>query len=303
MEWLNYHHLLYFWTAAREGGVTAASRKLRLAQPTVSGQIKQLEDALGERLFVRRGRKLELTDVGRTVYRYADEIFGLGRELLDTVKGRPTGRPGRLSVGVSDALPKLIAHRILAPLLEGVEPPRLVVREETAERLVSALLAHELDVVLSDAPIGGAKVFHHALGESGVTLFACGKQAAKLRGRFPASLDGAELLLPAEGSALRRGLEGWFERLGVRPIVRGEFEDSALMKTFGQAGAGAFFTATSVEAEVSRQYDVKVCGRTEEVRERFWALTAERKIQHPLVLALTRAARASLAGGAIVEDS
>ena len=297
MEWLNYHHLLYFWTVAREGGVARAAEVLHLARPTVSGQVRALEVSLGQRLFARRGRGLVLTDVGQVAYRYADEIFGLGRELQDVVRGRAPGRPVRFAVGVADALPKLVAHRLLEPVRRLPEAVRLVCREGAPARLLADLALHELDLVLSDAPVpagAGVRAFHHALGESGLSFFAVPKLAARHRRGFPASLHGAPMLLPTEGAAVRRDLDGWFDALGVRPLVAGEFDDSALAKVFGQDGLGIFVAPTLIEAEIRRQFRVALVGRTDDVRERFFAISVERRLRHPAVLALTRAARATL---------
>lgn len=298
MEWLNYHHLLYFWTVVQEGGVSRASVKLRLAQPTVSGQVRALEDALGEKLFVRAGRKLALTEMGQLVYRYADEIFSIGRELQDAVKGRPTARPQRLSVGVADVVPKLIAYRLLEPALRLPEPVRLVCQEDSPERLLAQLSTHELDVVLSDAPAVATatpvKAYSHLLGECGTTVFGAPKLAAQLRPGFPRSLDGAPFLVPTENTSMRRALHGWLEEQGVRPRVVGEFKDSALLKVFGQAGAGVFAAPSAIETEVREQYGVHVVGRADGVRERFYAITVERRLRHPAVVALSRAARSEL---------
>jgi len=293
--WLNYHHLLYFHATAREGSVTAAAKKLRLAQPTLSGQIKQLEDVLGEPLFERRGRRLELTATGRVVYQYADEIFGLGQELVQAVRGRPSGRPLRLAVGVSDALPKLVVYRLLEPVLRLEGGARLDVRDGEVPALLAELGTHRLDLVLSDAPLpsgSGIKAYNHALGECGVTFFAEPSAAERLAPGFPASLDGARMLLPAPGSALRRGLDEWLDGLGVRPDVVGEIGDSALLKAFGQGGAGAIAAPTAVADEVARQYGLVAFGATEHVRERFWAISGERRIRHPAVGAVVTGARA-----------
>jgi LysR family transcriptional activator of nhaA len=291
MEWLNYHHLLYFWTVAREGGVARAAGKLGLAQPTVSAQVNALEDALGERLFDKQGRGLALTEVGRTVYQYADEIFALGRELLDTVKDRPTGRQGRLSVGVSDVVPKLVASRVIAPALAMKSPPRVFCREGKPDRLFADLAVHGLDLVLTDAPVPPGlrvKVFTCQVAESGVTFFAAKGVASKLAGRFPRLLDGAPMLLPSDTSALRRPLEQWLDARGLRPTVVAEFDDSALMKTFGESGAGVFAAPSMIEKEVRRQYEVAVVGRTTEVRERFYAVLAERKVTNAAVKEILR---------------
>jgi LysR family transcriptional activator of nhaA len=294
VEWLNYHHLLYFWVVAREGSIARATRVLRLAQPTISAQLRSLEGQLGERLFARQGRGLVLTEAGRTVYRYADEIFGLGRELVDVVKGRPAGRPARFTVGVADVVPKLVAHRLIEPALRLAGPLRLACREDHAERLLAALALHEVDLVLSDAPIPPAvrvRGFSHLLGECGVTVFAAPKLAAARRRGFPGSLDGAPFLLPVEATALRRALDAWFEERGMRAAVVGEFEDSALLKVFGQAGQGLFAGPAAIEREICDQYGVRVVGRIPELRERFYAISPERRIRHPAVAAITEAAR------------
>ncbi|MFN8065721.1 MAG: transcriptional activator NhaR [Vicinamibacterales bacterium] len=299
MEWLNYHHLLYFWTVVREGGVSRAAEKLRLAQPTVSAQVKLLEDTLGHPLFDRQGRRLVLTDTGRVVYRYADEIFGIGRELLETLKGRAPGRPLHLTVGVANAVPKLIVHRLLQPAFTGDQAIHLECREDSTEVLLAELATHELDVVISDVPPPPhvrVKVFGHALGESGTTFFAAGPMAAKLRKRFPHSLNDAPVLLPSQGTALRRALDQWFEAEDLHPRIVGEFDDSALMKAFGQAGTAAFPAPRVIEPEVMRQYRVQVVGHTEGVRERYYAISAERRLKHPGVLAITTAARNDLFG-------
>lgn len=299
MEWLNYHHLLYFWAVAREGSVTRASEQLHLAQPTVSGQLKALEEALGEKLFERSGRRLVLTDVGRVVFRYADEIFSLGRELQDTLKGRPTGRPIRFTVGVADAVPKLVAYRLLLPALSLPEPVHVVCRDGKPERLLAELSVHALDLVLSDAPVGAevkVKAYSHLLGETPVAFFGTEALAAAHHRGFPRSLDGAPVLLPTEGSSLRRSLDQWFDTEGLRPRVAGEIEDRALLKVFGQAGVGLFPAPVAIEAEVRAQFGVKLVGRVDAVKERFYALSAERKLKHPAVVAISRAARRKLFG-------
>jgi len=299
VERLNYHHLLYFWMVAREGTVARASEKLRLAQPTLSGQIHALEVALDEKLFERAGRKLRLTEMGRLVFRYADEIFSLGRELVDSVKGQPTGRPLRLAVGVADGLPKLVAYRLIEPALALPEPVRLVVHAQSTEKLLAALVLHELDVVLTDRLAGPGvrmRVFNHLLGDCGVTLFAAPKLAAKYRRRFPRALDGAPFLLPGEASTLRSAVEQWLERRRIRPRVVGEFDDSALIKVFGQAGGGIFAAPSIIESSVCRQYGVAVVGKMGDARERFYAISVERRLKHPAAIAITESARRSLFG-------
>jgi LysR family transcriptional activator of nhaA len=259
--------------------------------------LRALEDSLGEKLFERDGRRLVLTDVGRDVFRYADEIFSLGRELMDVVRGRPTGRPLRLLVGVADAVPKLVAYRLLEPALRLRDKVRIVCREDRSDRLLAELSLQALDLVVSDAPIGaGVKVraYNHLLGECGVTFFAAPHLAAAHRRRFPRSLDGAPMVLPTEHCMLRRSLNQWFDSEALRPVVVSEFEDSALLKVFGQAGVGIFPGPTAIEKEIRRQYRVAVVGRTESVRERFYAITPERKVRNPAVVAIAAAARQML---------
>jgi LysR family transcriptional activator of nhaA len=297
MEWLNYHHLLYFWTVARHGSISRATEELYLAQPTISAQLRALEESLGEKLFARTGRNITLTEMGQVVFRYADEIFSLGRELTDTLKGRSVGRPVRFTVGIADVLPKLIAYRLLQPALQLSDPIRMVCHEDKPDRLLAELAVHGLDLVLSDAPIGPmvkVRAFNHLLGESSVTIFGPAKLASKYRRGFPRSLDGAPMLLPTDTTALRRALDQWCETQGIRPFIVGEFEDRALLKVFGQSGAGLFPAPSVIEAEVRRQYGVQIVGRLEEVRERFYAISVERKLKHPAVVAISEAAQQHL---------
>jgi LysR family transcriptional activator of nhaA len=297
VEWLNYHHLLYFWTVVREGSVSKAAEKLRLSQPTVSAQVRMLEQALDERLFVRKGRTQMLTDVGRTVYRYADEIFGVGRELIATLKGRPSGRSMPLTVGVADAVPKLIVYRLLRPAIAQPDAVRLVCREDNAEQLVAQLATYTLDVVIANAPAPGylpIKVFNHLLGESDTSFFAPRPMAARLKRRFPASLTQAPMLMPTTNSPLRRALDEWFDAEGITPRIVGEFEDSALMQVFGQAGDCVFPAPSAIAHDVSRFLGVRAVGRLESVRERYFVISAERRLTHPGVLAITSAARDQL---------
>ncbi len=299
MEWLNYHHLLYFWLTAKTGSVTQASDELRLSQSTVSAQIRALERALDEKLFRKHGRRLLPTPMGQIVFQYAEEIFALGRELVDTVKDRPTGRPLRLNVGVADVLPKAVAHRLLAPALALDTPVRLVCTEAKPADLLAELALHRLDVVLADAPANptvAVRVFTHVLGECDVVLMAAPALAERHRRGFPGSLDGAPLLVPALGSAMRRGLDQWLEHHAIRAHVVGEFEDAALMQEFGAEGVGVFPIPSVVEREVGRRYGVRVVGRLTDVRERFYAISAERRLKHPAVIAISSAAKADLFG-------
>jgi LysR family transcriptional activator of nhaA len=294
MEWLNYHHLLYFWVVAREGSIVRASEQLTLSQSTISEQIRVLEASLGEELFARVGRNLVLTEVGHMVFRYADEIFAIGRELMDTVQGRPTNRPLRVMVGVTDVVPKLVAYRLLEPALHLEQAVKIVCREGKLDHLLAELATYDLDVVLSDAPLSPTikvRAFNHLLGECGVTFCGAAELAAAYRDGFPRSLDGAPLLLPTDNTTLRRALDHWFEAEGLHPRVVGEFEDSALLKVFGQEGLGIFIVPTIIENEVQKQYGVEVLGRVEPIRERFYALTVNRRLRHPAVVAMSEAAQ------------
>ena len=294
---LNHHHLFHFWTVVREGGVTRASEKLNVSQPTVSGQLRELQEALGEKLLARSGRTVVLTDVGRTVYRYADEIFALGRELQEAVKGRVT-HPARLAVGVTMVVPKLVVYQMLEPALQLPEPIQLDCVQERLERLVAELAIYSLDLVLADTPAPPAvkvRAYSHVLGECGVSVFGTERMAASHRRRFPRSLDGAPFLLPSGDSGLRLSLEDWFRANDVRPRVVGTFEDSALIDTFGRAGAGLFVMPSAIEPQVRRQYGVRLVGRLDAVRQRFYAITVERKLRNPAVIAISERARALFA--------
>lgn len=299
MEWLNYHHLLYFWTVGRIGSVSRASAELRLTQATVSAQLKSLEQSLGEKLFHKSGRHLILTDTGKVVFRYAEEIFSLGQELMGTLKGRPQGRLARVNVGVTDIMPKLVAYRLIEPALKLKDPYRIICREGTNSELLAALAVHDIDVMLSDGPIDPAvnvKAFNHLLGECGVSLFGIPQLAAKYRAGFPQSLDGAPFLLPTSNATARRSLDEWFESKNIQPTIVAEFEDSALMKVFGQRGLGFFAASSVIAAEVKRQYGVRIIGQLDGVTERYYAISLDRKLKHPAVVAISDAARARLGG-------
>jgi LysR family transcriptional activator of nhaA len=297
MEWLNYHHLLYFWTVVEEGGIAAASRKLGVGRPSISAQVSSLEAFVRAPLFVRRGRHLTLTETGKLVHAYAGEIFRTGRELVEAVRGRPTGRPLVFRVGIADVMAKLVAFRLLRPALEGDEAVELECREEHPERLFAELAVHELDLVLSDIPLSPAldvRAYNHVVGESTTTLFATPSLARRLARHFPRSLDGQPFLMPSRATAIRRSLDHWLEEQEVRPRIVGEFEDSALLKVFGQAGHGVFPAPTIVQAEVERKYGVRPLGELEAVRERYYAISAERRIKHPAVARIVEHARRDL---------
>ena len=297
MEWINYHHLLYFWTVAREGGLVQAGKVLRLSHPTLSAQIHALEEQLGEQLFVKVGRKLELTEQGRVAFRYADEIFTLGREMVDTVKGRSAGQSLRLDVGVVDVVPKFVVQSLLEPAFTLAEPVRLICREKSYEELLTELALHTLDIVISDAPVptgSSVRAFNHLLGETGVSIFGTKALLAKYKRNFPRSLDGAPFLLPLETLHLRRSLNLWFDRHGIKPQIVAEFEDSTLLETFGASGIGLFSAPSVVEKQIITQYGVQLLGRAEEVKERFYAISVERRLKHPAVVAISNAARHEL---------
>lgn len=294
MEWINYHHLLYFWVVAKEGGIVKASKELRLAHPTISGQIHRFEEVLGRKLFVRKGRRLVMTDFGLMVFRYAEEIFSVGAELQDALQGRPSNRPPKVTVGIADVFPRLIAFRLLEPALTKIGAISLTCREDKPERLLTELAIHNLDVVLTDAPMSPlirVKAYSHLLGECDVTLFAVPALAEKYKHDFPQSLDGAPMLLPTESTTLRRSLDDWFHTRDIHPLITGEFEDSIMLKVFGQAGHGIFPVPTAIAEEVTRQYGVLPLGRLADVKVRFYAISVEKQLRHPVVLMITEEAR------------
>lgn len=299
MSWLNYHHLLYFWTVAREGSIAKACERLLLSQPTISGQIRELERAFGAKLFDKVGRNLVLTEAGREAYRYADEIFTLGQELQGTMQGGAVGRTVRLRIGIHDAIPKLISSKILAPAMAQPEQIQIVCHEGSPEQLLARLALHELDAILLDTPASPTvkvRVFNHLLGECGISFCASPKLAATYKRKFPNSLNGAPFLLPLQNTSLRRALEHWLEVTGIHLNIRGEFADTALLKSFAQEGAGIFIVPTAIEVEICRQYRVKVVGRVDAIRERFYLISVERKLRQPIIAALAELARTKLFG-------
>ena len=302
MDWLNYHHLQYFWTVVREGGITNACKVLNLTQPTISKQIKLLEEQVGEPLFKRVSKRLELTEAGQMAYDYADEIFSLGNEFMESIQSVGTVRPRRLRVGISVVLPKLISHKILSPIVEESGNIHLICEEDRTERLLADLSIQRLDLVLTDAPIAGSvrvKAYNHFLGDCGVTFFAAPQLAKELKGKFPATLDGVKFLALTDSSLSRRSLERWFDSVKVRPRILAEFEDSALMKVFGRDGSGVFAAPTVVAKEICRELGVKALGSTEAVRESFYAITIERKFKHPAVARIAEVARKQVFGKSV----
>ena len=295
---MNFKHLHYFWWVAKAGGVTRASEQLHITPQTISGQIGLLEEAMGAPLFAKRGRTLELTEAGRLAFGYAQDIFALGSELEESVRNYPTGGlPVEFRVGVADALSKTIAYRLIEPATRLSTPVRIVCREWKLDSLLAELAAHRLDLVLAGAPIPpsvSVRAFNHRLGESGVSFFASAQLRKSLKGKFPACLAGAPMLVPGVDAAVRSRLDRWWGVNKLRPRVVGEFDDSALMKAFGQRGAGVFIGPTVLESEIETQYGVKTLGRTEEVVEEFFAISVERRVTHPCVVAITGAARSRL---------
>jgi LysR family transcriptional regulator, transcriptional activator of nhaA len=290
MEWLNYHHLLYFWTVAKEGGLKQASAKLHVSQPSISAQLQALEGALGQPLFRRSGRRKVLTDAGQVAYRYAEEIFTLGRELMNTLEQRPTARALRLYAGVADSFPKLVTHEILKPVFAMPQTVHVICREGKVEDLLGQLAAHRLDLVLSDEPAPSnlpVKTFNHLLGECGVYFCAAARLAARLRRGFPRSLHGAPALLPTENTAFRRALDGWFQSEGLAPRALAEFEDAALMKVMAADGQGFIALPSLVAKEAQERYGFQRVGTTEKCRAQFYAISAERRVTHPAVLLIT----------------
>ncbi len=297
MEWLNYHHLLYFWMVAREGGLAPAGKVLRLSQSALSSQIKRLEGTLGESLFERRGRKLEMTETGRVVYKYADEIFGLGREMLDAIRERSTPRVLRLTVGISDVVPKLLVRTLLEPAFEQQGGLALTCSEDRFDRLLAELALGAVDVVITDGPVppdASVRAYNHFLGESTITLLAPRALAPGMRRSFPDGLDGAPLLLPLPGSTLRRTLDAWFAASEIRPRVAAEAEDSALLQAFAADGMGALFVPTVIAKSVAKRYGLVSVACVDDVHERYYAISAERRLVHPAVLAIRNAARNEL---------
>jgi LysR family transcriptional activator of nhaA len=294
---LNYSHLHYFWAVAREGSIVAAAEVLHITPQTISGQLKLLEEAVGGELFNRVGRRLELTELGHGVFQFADEIFSIGAELANFVKGQtPTG-PMSLRVGVVNSMPKLIAERLLAPALRSDINLRLSCHHASLEQLLGDLATHQLDLVLSDQPMApGAslRIYNHRLGESGLSFFARKGEARKYINRFPDSLTNSPMLLPARNTALRRRLEQWFDEKDVLPTVVGEFDDSALMKAFGEAGLGIFIGPSAIEDEICAMYHSTVIGSTRDIREHYYAISPERRLEHPAVLLITEEARTDL---------
>ncbi len=295
---MNYKHLFYFLQVARAGSVARASEQIHVTPQTISGQIQLLEDALGSPLFSKSGRGLALTEAGRLALGYAEDIFSMGAELEQAVREHPRNRPAlEFRVGVADALPKPIAYRLVEPATRLEEPVRLVCREWKLESLLAELALHRLDLVLSDAPIPpsvSVKAFSHQLGASGQSFFAAPALAARIAGQFPESLDGAPMLMPAQDSATGQKLQAWFQARALHPRVVGEFDDSALAKEFGRRGAGIFVGPSVLANDIARQFGVTVVGEADGITVEYFAISIERRITHPCVVAITQSARQAL---------
>jgi len=291
---LNYHHLFFFWVVMNTGSIRAASGRLKLAQSTISAQLSSLEKTLGGKLFDRVGRNLEPTDLGHMVFSYADKIFTIGQEMMNSVHSIPTQSPLSLRVGIVDVFPKLLTRKFLKPAMTLSDNIHLVCQEGKEENLLPQLALHNLDVVLTDVPIRSGlsiKAYSHLLFECGVTFFATKELALPYIEKFPYSLDKAPMLVPMPNTALRGRLDRWFDQLNILPFIVGEFDDSALLKVFGQAGDGIFAAPQIIEKEIQRQYQVQVIGRTTEVVERFYAISVERVIKHPAIVAISNATK------------
>lgn len=289
---LNYRHLYYFWVVAKEGSVTRAAERLDVAVQTISAQLALLEQSIGKALLAPQGRRLVLTEAGRVALGYADQIFLLGEQMQEVLAETDVGQTMRLTVGISDSLPKLIASRLLDAALQLPQKVKLVCYEDDFESLLGNLSVHKLDVVLTDRPVPSGttlRVFSHLLGESEISLFGLPELAKRYRPEFPASLNGAPLLLPTRGNAIRGRLDHWFEINDVRPDVVGEFDDNALLNTFGRNGIGLFPAPSALAKDVREQFGAVPVGELAQVREQFYAISNERKIKHPAVDAILAA--------------
>ena len=276
-----------------------ACEELHLSQPALSAQLRSLEESVGQKLFERRGRNLVLTEVGQITYRYAEEIFSLGRELTNTLKGGMFHRPLRLIVGISEVLPKMVAYNLLEAAYKLPYPVHITCWEGRLERLLGELAVHSLDIVLADTPVPQTvkvQAHSHLLGESSVTLFGSRPLSEKFRKRFPGSLDQAPFLLPTANSTLRRNIDNWFAANKIHPCIVGEFEDGATMKAFGQAGRGIFPGSSVVAKEIARQYRVQPVGTISSIKERFYAISVDRRLKHPAVVAISETAKAEIFG-------
>ena len=290
MNSLNYKHLRYFWMVARTGSIVKASEQLYLTPQSISGQLTELASVLGVDLFRRVGRNLEITEAGRQVLSYADEIFSIGDELLEAIHDQRIKKSIPLKVGIADSVSKYVAYRLLEPALKLAEPIRLICREGRLVPLLSELSVHRLDLIIADRPMPthlNVRGFNHLLGESGLTVFGANSLVENLIGDFPKCLNQAPFLLPGDDAATRPQLEQWLDNNNLHPMIRGEFDDSALMKSFGQAGAGLFAAPSTNAAHICEQYNVNVVGHIETVVEQLYMISTERQLTHPAIIAIT----------------
>lgn len=294
---LNYRQLHYFWVVAKTGSVVRAGEQLNLTPQTISGQITLLEQTFGIDLFQRSGRQLELTEAGRQALPYAEQMFQLGNELESMLRAQPKEQQIAFRVGVADVVPKSIVYRLIAPTMELAEPIRITCREDKLERLLADLAIQRLDLVISDSPMPShldIKGYSHKLGECGVSFFASAALVERYGRDFPACLDGAPLLIPGQETVVRSRLLRWFGEQQISPRIVGEFDDSALMQAFGQSGSGIFIAPSVIAEEVARHNEVQLIGQTQAVTESFYAISVERKVKHPGIVAITEGARREL---------
>jgi len=291
---LNYKHLHYFWVVATEGSIARAADKLFITPQTISGQLSMLEERIGQPLFDRVGRRLRLTETGRLVLRYADDIFELGKELTDVLRGASLTGTSEFIVSAASALPKTIVHKILEPTQTLSQEVSIMCREGPVETILGELAVHEVDMVLTDTPLSSAfsiKAYNHYLGQSDLSFFATPALAAKLKEPFPACLNDAPILLPTKQNAIRQLFDKWCHDYNIYPVIRGQYDDSALMKAFGKAGFGVFFMPSIIEQEVKETFGLEVIGRLSEIKQKFYAISAERKVTHPAIAAICDTAR------------
>lgn len=301
MASLNFKHLRYFWMVAKSGSIARASERLHLTPQSISGQLSEFEEVLGVELFRRVGRGLELTETGQRMLGYAEQIFSLGDELLESIRGEGQAQSVTFRVGIADSVPKMVAYRLVEPSLGFEDPVKLVCREGRLTTLLADLAVHRLDMVIADRPMPdnlNVRGYAHLLGESGVSVFGAKSLPGKAEPSFPHMLEDAPFLLPGVEVALHARLMRWFEAERVHPRIVGEFDDTALMMAFGQAGAGYFAAPTAIEATIIRQHEVQVIGRIDAVREQIYAVTTERKLTHPIIAAICRFAQHDIFGGA-----
>ena len=294
---LNYRQLHYFWVVAKTGSIVRACEQLNLTPQTISGQISLLEQTFGVALFQKVGRQLELTEAGRQALPYAEQMFQLGNELEAMLRTQPNEQQILFRVGVADVVPKSIVYRLIAPTMELSEPIRITCREDKLERLLADLAIQRLDLVISDSPMPShldIKGYSQKLGECGVSFFATRALAATYGKDFPHGMQGAPLLIPGQQTVVRSRLMRWFAEQNVQPKIVGEFDDSALMKAFGKSGSGIFIAPSVIADEVMEQYDVELIGQTDAVTESFYAISVERKVKHPGIVAITEGARRQL---------